>query len=93
MDFIDTDRISHTAEYLASQIITKINKYDSKNCVVFISDNDSNIVKADEIVQNKFEHMVMLTCVCHTLNLLIKDIFKCDRLQTFYTKFASINKK
>lgn len=34
----------------------------------------------------------MLTCICHTLNLLVKDIFKCDQLQTFDTKVVSIIK-
>ncbi|XP_050065658.1 uncharacterized protein LOC126554641 [Aphis gossypii] len=92
VDFIDTDGKRHTAEYLASQIITVINKYNPKKFVAFISDNASNIVKAAEIVQNKFEHMLMLTCVCHTLNLLVKDIFKCDQLQTFDTKVVSIIK-
>jgi len=92
VDFIDTDGKSHTAEYLASQIITVINKYDPKKFVAFISDNASNIVKAAEIVQNKFEHMLMLTCICQTLNLLVKDIFKCDQLQTFDTKVVSIIK-
>lgn len=34
----------------------------------------------------------MLTCVCHTLNLLVKDILKCDQLQKFDLKVTSIIK-
>lgn len=63
IDFVDTGGKRHTAEYLADQIITVINKYDPKKCIAFVSDNGSNIVKASKIVKNKFKYVNV--CLSH----------------------------
>lgn len=51
--FIHTNGKIHIVEYLASQLIIVINKYDPKRFVAFINDNSSNIIK--DKMNNKFK--------------------------------------
>jgi len=67
---------SHTAEYLSSVIEKVINEIGVDRVSAIVSDNASNVKKARELIQNKFQNIENVRCIAHCINLIACDIVK-----------------
>ena len=67
---------SHTAEYLSSVIEKVINEIGVDRVSAIISDNASNVKKARELIQNKFQNIKNVHYIAHCINLIACDIVK-----------------
>ncbi|CAH2000345.1 unnamed protein product [Acanthoscelides obtectus] len=76
----------HTAENLAAFLLKAATKWDIQDKIVFaVSDNAANIQKALQLVRWK-----NMGCVAHTLNLIVKDGLKNERITLILEKVREI---
>lgn len=57
--------------------------YGTNKFVTLIGDNARNVQKAFELARNRVPHLIGLSCIAHTLNLLCHDIIKLDAINAF----------
>jgi replicative superfamily II helicase len=65
---------SHTAEFLANQIESVINRIGSKKIIAIVSDNGANVVCARRLICSKYKKIMNIRCIAHCYNLISKDI-------------------
>lgn len=75
--FIETAENRHTSEYISEQIIKVIKTYGPLKFSAFITDNAANMIKSGQLIRNKYPNIIHLTCLAHTLNLIVGDFMKC----------------
>jgi len=71
---------SHTGEYLSMESSKVIESFHSQ-IVGMVTDNISANKKSWKILEQKFPDKYFYGCVCHTLNLIVKDLFPPTILQ------------
>lgn len=67
---------SHTAEYLADQIIKVVKDVGPMKIKGICTDNAANMKKAWDLIQEQYPHIQSYGCAAHTLNLVFSDILK-----------------
>ena len=72
----DISDFSHTAECISSIIEKIIINIGANQISAVVSDNTSNVRKAQEIIQNKFPNIENVRCIMHCINLIVCDIVK-----------------
>jgi hypothetical protein len=81
---IDVARVSGeslTAKYLMEAIDKVIQEQgDPKKCLGVISDREASVQKALRDLEAKYPWMINLPCQAHSLNLVVKDFRKNDKL-------------
>lgn len=90
--FVASEDEKHTGEYLAKEMSEVIMKYGPEKFFVVIGDNAANMKKALNLIAEKYNHLVPLGCVCHTLQLLCTDILSCQSAQVFLSSCIQIVK-
>ncbi|CAB4473899.1 unnamed protein product [Rhizophagus irregularis] len=65
---------SHTAEFLANQIESVINRIGSKKIIAIVSDNGANVASARRLICSKYKKILNIRCIAHCYNLISKDI-------------------
>ncbi|XP_028074197.1 uncharacterized protein LOC114276609 [Camellia sinensis] len=66
------------ATNIADLLIKAIEFVGPSNVVQVVTDNATNCKAAGVIIQRKYSHIIWSGCLAHTLNLLMKDIAKCE---------------
>jgi hypothetical protein len=64
----------HTAEFLANQIESVINRIGSKKIIAIVSDNGANVASARRLICSKYKKIINIRCIAHCYNLISKDI-------------------
>lgn len=67
---------SHTSEFLSKEIKDIINLVGSEKFSAIVSDNASNVRRAQEIINEEFPSIQNVRCIAHCINLLAGDIVK-----------------
>lgn len=67
-------------------------EYGPEKFFVVITDNAANEKRSTTLLKGKFDHIVPLGCLSHTLNLLIQDIIKIDSTDKTIKRIADIVK-
>lgn len=77
---LSTTTNRHTAEYIANELSAVIDSIGKNRCLGVVSDNAASMKKAWTILKNDPRYkdlpIAYYSCICHTLNLLVYDIFK-----------------
>jgi len=77
---LSTTTSRHTAEYVANELSIVIDSIGKDRCLGVVSDNAASMKKAWTILKNDPRYkdlpIAYYSCICHTLNLLVHDIFK-----------------
>ena len=66
----DISDLLHTAECISSIIEKVIIDIGANQISAVVSDNASNVKKAQEIIQNKFPNIENVWCIAHCINLM-----------------------
>ena len=74
----DVSAVEKTGANIAELLLKAIDFVGPSNVVQVITDNASNCKSAGGIIKRKHPHIFWSGCLAHTLNLLMKDIAKCD---------------
>ncbi|CAH1112939.1 unnamed protein product [Psylliodes chrysocephalus] len=69
-------RLSLKKQYMAEKVEEVLIEIGPENFIILVTDNASAMVKARNIMHEKYKHISVYGCVAHTLNLLIEDIYK-----------------
>jgi len=67
----------HTGEYVAQQMEKILIEVGQDKFYGIVTDNATAMVKARDILHEKYPHIAIYSCAPHTLNLLVLDILKC----------------
>ena len=78
--------LSYIAECISSIIEKVIIDVGANQISAVVSDNTSNVRKAQEIIQNKFPNIENVRCIVHCINLIVCDIVKDNFGIVYYTK-------
>ncbi|XP_059587962.1 uncharacterized protein LOC132252076 [Alligator mississippiensis] len=89
---IETGENRHTAEYISSKICEVLQKIGSGKVFALLTDNESNMKAAWEIIIDKYPHITAIGCASHGLNLLLNDIMKLDTPQKIYRRAKEVTK-
>uniref|UniRef100_A0A6P7GXR6 Uncharacterized protein LOC114348106 isoform X1 n=1 Tax=Diabrotica virgifera virgifera TaxID=50390 RepID=A0A6P7GXR6_DIAVI len=92
VEFLATEENKHTGNYFGRKMSEIIEKYNSEKFLVVIGDNAANMKQAFTLMTEKYDHLVPLGCLCHTLQLLCNDIVNCKSAQTFFNSCTEIVK-
>ena len=65
---------SHTAEYIASQLLLVIEELGPNNFAAICSDSAANMLSANRIVSARYPHIIGIGCTAHQTNLMVKDV-------------------
>lgn len=71
---VDTKDTSHSGNFLSADIMRVAKPFAQKLCGV-VMDNTKANKKAGALLEDKHKNWFTHGCVCHALNLLVKDIF------------------
>ena len=87
---------SHTGEFLATTIEEIINIIGSTNFSAIVSDSGANIQNTRQLITEKYENILNVCYMAHTINLISKDICftlfanriltKCNTIVTFFKR-------
>ena len=69
----DISDFLHTVECISSIIEKVIIDIGANQISAVVSDNASNVRKAQEIIQNKFSNIENVWCITHCINLIVCD--------------------
>ena len=72
----DISDLSHTTKCISLIIEKVIIDIGANRISAIVSDNTSNVRKAQEIIQNKFPNIENVRCIAHCINLIVCDIVK-----------------
>ena len=72
----DISDLSHIAECISSIIEKVIIDIGANRILAVVSDNASNVRKAQKIIQNKFSNIENVWCIVHYIILIVCDIVK-----------------
>ena len=72
----DFSLYTHTADFIAREIIKVIEDVGAENFSSVVSDNASTMVAAKKLVNEKYSHIMPVRCITHHINLLTNDILK-----------------
>lgn len=75
---VATRNESHTSEYIFEQIDSILQTVSSEKFQSVVTDNASNCTKAGKLIELKYKNISYYTCIDHTFNLYLKDIFNYD---------------
>ncbi|KAF7112909.1 hypothetical protein RHSIM_RhsimUnG0179600 [Rhododendron simsii] len=74
----DVSAVEKNATNIAELLFKAIDYVGPSNVVQVVTDNAANCKAAGAIIQRKYNHIFWSGCLAHTLNLLMKDIAKCE---------------
>ncbi|CAL5328732.1 unnamed protein product [Camellia sinensis] len=74
----DVSSKEKNATNIADLLIKAIEFVGPSNVVQVVTNNATNCKAAGAIIQRKYSHIFWSGCLAHTLNLLMKDIAKCE---------------
>ncbi len=80
---------SHTGNFLAEKIIEIIKDVGAERFAGIVSDNASTMVMAKRLVNKQFQHIMLIRCITHHINLLTTDICKLEFAQLTLKKLAA----
>lgn len=83
--FINTKCNRHTSEYISNLLIETIEQYSPTKFLTVVTDNAANMIKAGNLIVEKFPHITAFGCFAHTLHLLMGDILKIKNIQDLIT--------
>ena len=66
----DLPLYKHTAEYISEKILEVVNDVGAMKITSIVSDNASTMVKAKNLVNVKYNHIISIYCIAHHVNLL-----------------------
>ncbi|CAG8845597.1 24482_t:CDS:1, partial [Gigaspora margarita] len=66
----------HISKFLAQEIETVVNQIGTKKICTVVSNNSANVAAAQQLITQKFPHIVNVLCIAHQLNLICKNIMK-----------------
>lgn len=79
LESVNTGSQGHTAQWIADDISRVIDSFVSVEPTIIVTgavtDNTSANKRAWSILEEKYPNKFFHGCVCHCLNLLVKDIF------------------
>lgn len=81
-DAIFSGEAHHTAEWMASQIIIKMEEIGIHKFSSVITDTAANMKAAWKIIEEKYPDIICFGCASHVINLLISDILKIDAIKS-----------
>jgi len=81
-DAIYSGEESHTAKWIADEIIKQMEIIDINKFSAVITDTASVMKAAWRIIEEKYPSIVCLGCNSHIMNLLIGDILKIDQIKS-----------
>ncbi|KAG5542097.1 hypothetical protein RHGRI_021826 [Rhododendron griersonianum] len=74
----DVSSVEKNATNIAKLLFKAIDYVGPSNVIQVVTDNAANCKAAGAIIQRKYNHIFWFGCLAHTLNLLMKDIAKCE---------------
>jgi hypothetical protein len=83
---------SHTAVWIASEIIKQMEIIDIKKFSAVITDTASVMKAAWRIIEQKYPNIICFGCISHIMNLLIKDIIKIHEIKFIVDDAKDITK-
>jgi len=81
-DAIYSGEESHTAKWVANEIIKQMEIIDINKFSAVITDTASVMKAAWRIIEESYPNIVCLGCNSHVMNLLISDILKIDQIKS-----------
>lgn len=90
---LDTEDSSHDAQYLCEEMETTILKYGVEKFLVAIGDNATNMQAGLRLLHEKYQHINILGCISHLMNLLCGDIANWKSTKTLISDVKRIVKK
>jgi Protein of unknown function (DUF 659) len=92
----DLSNKSHTGDFLAEMIEEEILQIGPENFSAVVSDSGANIKNARKLIVGKYNHILNVRCMAHSINLISKDICstsfanriltKCNTIVTYFKK-------
>ncbi len=67
---------SHTAKFIFEKILEIVNAIGLNKISFIISDNASTMVKTKQMINDKYNHIISISCIAYYVNFLITDIMK-----------------
>lgn len=89
---LPTGKISHTAEYISSELSSIIEEIGPQKVFGIVTDNAANMQKAWKILETTFPNIFCYGCAAHGLNLLFTDLKKLKTLSSLITEAVEIVK-
>jgi len=87
---------SYTGIFLAKEMDEIIKQIESEKFSAVVSDGGANIQNAHKIITEKYNNILNVRCIAHSVNLISKDIYntpfanqiltKCNTIVTFFKK-------
>lgn len=74
--FVETKTNRHKADYLTSELSKVIEEIGEDRFFAVVTDNAANMAKCGRSLCNKFDKMIWIGCIAHTLNLLVGDVLR-----------------
>ena len=93
---LHTDLHSHTVEYIATEILTVIEKLESEcGKMVFgvVIDNASNMKKAWRLIEEKHPAVICYECTARGLNLIFCDMIKLETCKNILKRAKGVIKE
>lgn len=83
---------SHTANFLADQLIEVITEVGADNFAAIVSDHASACAAAKKRVAERYKHILPIRCIAHHVNLISTDICKTTFAKDVISKCQKIVK-
>ncbi|GBB96737.1 hypothetical protein RclHR1_28190002, partial [Rhizophagus clarus] len=72
----DFSNESHTTKFFAQQIQLVLDDIGTQKFASIVTDAGSNVHAAQNLLSEKFPHILNICCIAHSLNLITKDLIK-----------------
>ncbi len=77
VDMVAAGSHNQTAEYIAEQVISVVEKHKLQDKFAAIVTDTPNVMKAAvKIIQQTYPKVIAIGCGCHVLDLFLKDLTK-----------------
>ena len=86
----DLSNKSHTGDFLAEIIEEEILQIGPENFSAVVSDSGANIRNARKLIVEKYNHILNVRCMAHSINLISKDICSTSFANQILTKCNTI---
>lgn len=86
----DESNYSHTGPFTAAEIEKVLTLIGPKKFVAVVSDAESSMQMARQLISDKYPHILSIRCMAHHLNLITTDIIKLEFAKNTIKKCQTI---
>ena len=87
---VDESSKSHTGSFNASEIEKVLTSIGSKKFAAIVSDAESAMQLAKQIIATKYPYILPIRCIAHYINLITSHIIKLDFAKNVFTKCQNL---